>query len=91
MTCTIRPEPGQHRIRLAGECEESDREPVVQALDEMADEAATVILDLTAVPTLHPAVAEAIVDVRQRHANHRMSVMRRCGTQVDEVLSQYHL
>lgn len=85
--CTITWEGGQHRLRLAGECTQDDRDDVQAALSAYG-EGDVLIVDLTAVRSLAPEVAEVIAAVCDRHGRCRTNVLRRRGTQVDRVLRE---
>lgn len=86
--CTITWEAGQHRLRLAGTCDEDDRGTVEEALAAFGDQGPVLIIDLTALETLPPPVAEVIVAACDRPDDRRVSVLRRHGTDVDRVLKE---
>lgn len=83
---TITWEPTQHRLRLAGTCGEEDRPAVERTLAGLEDEQPVLIIDLTAVQDLAVPVAKAIVTACDRPDDCRVSVLRRHGSQVDDVL-----
>ncbi|MFC7496107.1 MULTISPECIES: hypothetical protein [unclassified Nocardioides] len=84
--CTITWEPTQRRLRLAGACTEGDRAALEDALAEVADAGPVLIVDLTAVDSLAPAAAEAIVATCGHSRGCRVSVLRRHSSDVDRVL-----
>ncbi|MDF1606247.1 hypothetical protein [Nocardioides sp. YIM 152315] len=81
-------EPSQHRLRLAGRCGGDDLATVEEALAAVAGRRPVLILDLTAVVSLAPSVAEAIVAACDRSDGCRVSVLRRHGGDVDRVLRE---
>lgn len=85
----MRYEEGPHRLRIAGDCRETDYPTIRQALDTCADRASDhLIIDLTAVTRLDQAVANDLVAAsrraRQRHRT--LALVRKHGTTVDETL-----
>jgi hypothetical protein len=85
--CTITWESTQRRLRLAGPCEAQDREAVQEALAACEGAGRVLIVDLTAVTELAPAVAEVVLEARDRDRACRVSVLRRKGSAVEEVLA----
>jgi hypothetical protein len=84
--CTITWEPTQRRLRLSGHCEEQDKDAVQEALAS-CPEGRVLIVDLTAVTSLAPSVAEVIIAARDRSAECRVNVMRRKNSAADQVLA----
>jgi hypothetical protein len=85
--CTITWESTHRRLRLAGCCEAPDREAVQDALAACEAGGRVLIVDLTAVTSLAPAVAEVVLSARDRSKGCRVSVLRRKGSAVEEVLA----
>ena len=85
--CTIRWESTQRRLRLAGRCEDEDREAVQDALAACEGGGRVLIIDMTAVTSLAPSVAEVILSARDLAEGCRVSVLRRKGSAVEEVLA----
>ena len=91
MTCTMSSEQSGRRLRLTGCCEAGDREQVEEAIAKMAREGKSLIVDLSAATSLDPTVAEAIASAWTRCGSPRVSVLRRCGSEIDHVLREWGL
>lgn len=84
---TISWEAGHHRLRLAGAWGEDERRVVEDALAAVGDPGRVLILDLTAVESLAPPVAEVVAACVATDGC-RVSALRRHGSDVDRVLSE---
>jgi anti-anti-sigma regulatory factor len=90
VSCQIRIERAQHRVRIEGDCAPDDAEAVQRAITSVSDETGEpvpVIVDLSRVQRLDSEVAEAISRACEHAECSRVSVLRRCGSEVDRVLS----
>jgi hypothetical protein len=84
--CIISWEPTQRRLRLAGPCDDQDRDAVQAALASCG-EGRVLIVDLTAVTSLAPRVAEVIIAARDRNTECRVTVLRRKNSAAEQVLT----
>ena len=85
--CTISWGSTQRRLRLSGPCEARDRDAVRDALASCEGGGRVLIVDMTAVTSLAPAVAEVVLAARDRGEGCRVNVLRRKGTAVEQVLA----
>lgn len=86
---TMRYEAGAHRLRIEGDCRESDYSAIRDALDTVAAQASDhLIIDLTAVTRLDQSVANGLVAAsRKARLNDRaLALVRKHGTTVDAAL-----
>jgi hypothetical protein len=86
--CTISYSAEQHRLRLEGRCGDADAERIAEAVTTLGDGATVLIIDLTALQTLPPSVAQAMLKARDELGSCRVTMLRRAGTDVDVLLAE---
>lgn len=84
--CTIDYESDQCRLRVAGACHNLDAQQIRDAIEVFGRRGDRLIVDLTALTTLDPDVARALLDAVDGLPR-PVTVLRKHGTEVDRLLS----
>jgi hypothetical protein len=85
-------EGGLRRLRIAGPCTAQDSTALREAVRSHGRSAARLTVDLTGVPSIAPEVVSALADTvgDVEAGGCRVTILRKCSSDVDRALRELH-